>query len=250
MAMHGPDWLIARPIAHRGYHEASAGVMENTLSAFRRAVAAGFAIECDLHYAADGVPVVFHDDMLDRLCGVGGDVRARTARELAQLSVGATADRIASLADLLATVSGAVPLVIEMKGREGDDDGFAASVLEVLEDYEGPAALMSFDHWLIADLRALGCRRPLGLTADGVTEAAIAGHRAALEYEPDFLSYCVHHLPNAFTDAIRASGRPIISWTVRDEEGLRRSRRHADQMTFEGFDPDRLAMPAGRRPFH
>ena len=49
-----------------------AEVWENTLSAFARAADAGFAIECDLQYAADAVPVVFHDDDLKRLCGIEG----------------------------------------------------------------------------------------------------------------------------------------------------------------------------------
>ena len=54
-------------------------VWENTLSAFRRAVDKGFAIECDVHLTADGVPVVFHDDDLKRLTGTDGFVWQRTA---------------------------------------------------------------------------------------------------------------------------------------------------------------------------
>ena len=57
-------WLTERPIAHRGLHDLNRTVWENTLSAFSRAVEAGYAIECDLQYAADGVPVVFHDATL------------------------------------------------------------------------------------------------------------------------------------------------------------------------------------------
>ena len=60
-------WLTARPIAHRGYHDLRRGRPENTLAAFDAAVAAHYAIECDLHISADGVPVVFHDDDLERL---------------------------------------------------------------------------------------------------------------------------------------------------------------------------------------
>ena len=59
-------WLTERPVAHRGYHDMNKEVWENTLSAFSRAIDAGFAIECDLHYASDSVPVVFHDDEIGR----------------------------------------------------------------------------------------------------------------------------------------------------------------------------------------
>lgn len=233
----GLGWLTARPIAHRGYHDAATGVMENTLSAFARAVEAGFAIECDLQFAADGVPVVFHDETLERLCAIGGDVRARTAAELGQLAVGGSRDRIPRLGEALDLVAGRVPLVLELKGREGDDDGFAGAVLEVLEDYDGPVALMSFDQALLGALRGLSPSLPVGLTAEGVSEAAVAAHRRALAHRPDFVSYCVHHLPNAFVEEMRVLQRPVLSWTVRDGEGRRLSRLHADQMTFEGFDP-------------
>ena len=61
------DWLIARPVAHRGLHDATAGVIENTPSAFAAAVARDYAIECDLQVSADGEAMVHHDYVLGRL---------------------------------------------------------------------------------------------------------------------------------------------------------------------------------------
>ncbi|MBU2484480.1 MAG: glycerophosphodiester phosphodiesterase, partial [Alphaproteobacteria bacterium] len=158
-----PDlgWLVARPIAHRGYHDMNQSIWENTASAFQRAIDAGYAIECDVQIATDGVPVVFHDDDLERLCGLRGDVRERTSRELAQLRVGGTSDGVPSLPALLKQVAGKVPLVIELKGRPGDDEGFADAVVECLENYDGPVALMSFDHWLLRDLKATDASCPI-----------------------------------------------------------------------------------------
>ena len=63
MALNAPDWLVARPIAHRGLHDLSAGFVENTLAAANAALDAGFAIECDLQLSADGEVFVFHDDV-------------------------------------------------------------------------------------------------------------------------------------------------------------------------------------------
>lgn len=234
------SWLTARPIAHRGYHDMNRTVWENTPSAFKRAIEAGYAIECDLQIAADGVPVVFHDDDLERLCGLRGDVRARTSQELGQLTVGGTSDRIPSLPQLLKLVDGRVPLVIELKGREGDDDGFADAVVECLEGYEGPVALMSFDHWLLRDLKASDAPCPVGLTADGVKPEIFFTHEEAMQLGLSFISYCVHHLPNAFVEAQLAQGIPVITWTVRDADARAKTAAYADQMTFEGFDPDAL----------
>lgn len=230
-------WLTAQPVAHRGFHDMNRAVWENTLAAFSRAVEAGFAIECDLQYASDSVPVVFHDDTLERLCGLKGDVRERTSAELGLLAIGGTAERVPTLKQLLRLVDGRVPLVIELKGREGDDDGFAEAVLEEIEGYKGHIALMSFDHWLLKDLKAADCPRPLGLTAEGAKPEDFFRHDEAMQLGLDFISYHYGHLPNPFIEAQRRLGVPVITWTVRDEAAREHTSRYADQMTFEGFDP-------------
>ncbi|TXH83626.1 MAG: glycerophosphodiester phosphodiesterase [Rhizobium sp.] len=230
-------WLTERPVAHRGYHDMNREVWENTLSAFSRAIEAGFAIECDLHYASDGVPVVFHDDDLQRVCNLPGEVRERTSAELGLLSIGGTKDKIPTLKQLLQLCAGKVPLVLELKGREGDDEGFAESVLEVLEGYKGHVALMSFDHWLLKDLKALEAPYPVGLTAEGNNPETFFQHDEAMHLGLDFISYFYGHLPNPFVTAQRQRGIPVITWTVRDEAARKHTFANADQMTFEGFDP-------------
>jgi glycerophosphoryl diester phosphodiesterase len=230
-------WLTERPVAHRGFHDQNHQVWENTLSAFSLAIDAGFSIECDLHYAADGVPVVFHDDDLQRVCNLPGELRDRSSAELGLLSVGGTKDRIPTLKQLLLLCGGRVPLVLELKGRKDDDEGFAESVIEVLEDYKGHVALMSFDHWLLKDLKALNPPYPIGLTADGNNPDTFFVHDEAMQLGLDFISYFYGDLPNAFITAQRQKDVPVITWTVRDEAARRHTFAHADQMTFEGFDP-------------
>lgn len=72
--------LFLRPIAHRGLHDAAAGVIENTAPAFSAAIGKGYGIECDLRPASDGTPFVFHDFTLDRLIEASGPLEARTPR--------------------------------------------------------------------------------------------------------------------------------------------------------------------------
>ena len=234
------SWLTARPIAHRGYHDMNKTVWENTLSAFDRAIEHGFSIECDLQLANDGVPVVFHDDDLSRLCGLNDDVRLLTSRELGLKRIGGTADTVPSLRSLLDRAAGRVPLVLELKGRKDEDDGFAGAVLEELEGYKGHVALMSFDPWLLADLVELDCPRPVGLTAEGVREEKFREHEAAMALGLDFVSYAILHMPNRFISGLRENGTPVITWTVRTPDMRARTEAEADQMTFEGFDPDAM----------
>src|SRR5262245_49553689 len=66
------EWLTARPIAHRGLHDASSGVIENTGAAFSAAIAAGYGIETDLQISADAEAMVHHDDALGRLTEASG----------------------------------------------------------------------------------------------------------------------------------------------------------------------------------
>src|SRR5881392_1365342 len=101
----GFAWLTARPIAHRGYHDRGAGRIENTLSAAEAAIAANFAIECDLQLSVDGEAVVFHDDTLDRLTATAaGPVRARPLAELQAMPLCDSADHIPTLTELLARI--------------------------------------------------------------------------------------------------------------------------------------------------
>ena len=229
------DWLRATPIAHRGLHDKSKGRYENTLSAVKAAVANGYSIEIDLHPSRDGVPMVFHDNVLDRLTDQQGPFRERTAETLCQIHIGGTADCVPRLDQLLATVNGKSGLVIELKGIAGEDKGFVANVLKVLEGYNGPVALMSFNHWLLKDARDHGCPFPLGLTAEGNEDLHDIHSRAAQTYDIDFVSYGIKDLPNRFVREFRKQGNPVISWTIRDRDQAEKSAKYADQITFEGF---------------
>jgi len=119
--MSAPDWLVARPIAHRGLHDAGAGLIENTLAAADAAIAAGFAIECDVQDTADGEAVVFHDFTLDRLTSQKGPVRERKAADLAGTAIRGAAEGIPTLAAFLGRIAGATPLVVEIKSRFDND---------------------------------------------------------------------------------------------------------------------------------
>ena len=70
-----PPAFLTQPLAHRGYHDHSVGVIENSLSAFRAAIEAGYGIELDVRRSADDVAIVFHDDDMDRLTSATGPFR-------------------------------------------------------------------------------------------------------------------------------------------------------------------------------
>ncbi|MGY2050531.1 glycerophosphodiester phosphodiesterase family protein [Methylobacterium sp. JK268] len=243
-----PDWLTARPIAHRGLHDRAAGIPENTIAAAEAAIAGGYAIECDVQLSRDGEAMVFHDDGLGRLAGEPGRVRERDAAALAALAVAGSAERIPSLPDFLARIAGRTPLVIEVKSRFDGDLALARRVAAVVAAYAGPVALKSFDPAIVGALADLAPGLPRGIVAEsrqddpsyaGLSEAARTGLAQLLHFaesRPDFLSWRVDDLPNAPTHLARLlGGRPVMTWTVRTPEQMARARAHADQMVFEGF---------------
>lgn len=235
--MSAPAWLTQNPIAHRGYHDLNDAIWENTMPAFRRAIDCGFAIECDIRLSADGVPIVFHDDDLTRLCGLSETIEALDSAEISTIPVGTSAAIIPTYADLLETCAGRVPLVVELKPGKTPDPRFVPAVIALTERYSGAVALMSFSGALMAELRQSGISCPLGLTAEGNSEADFAKHRETLSLGLDFVSYYYDHLNNDFIAGLRQNGITVITWTVRDERARTLTFQFAEQMTFEGFDP-------------
>jgi glycerophosphoryl diester phosphodiesterase len=240
------DWLVARPIAHRGLHNKPLGVIENTPSAFGAALAANYAIECDLQMTADGEAVVFHDDTLDRLTDENGRTDKRSIKELQRISIHGSGDRMQTLGELLDQVSGKVPLVIELKSHWDGDVALAARALKVLEPYIGPYALMSFDPDLIVAVAELSPRTVRGITADRAVHpyynALPVERRIGLRHfahlartRPHFLSYRFQDLPFAPVQQFRAVGFPVITWTIRNREEESQALRYCDQVTFEGY---------------
>ena len=84
--MRAPDWLTARPVAHRGLHDRARGIIENAHAAFEAAINAGYAIECDVQLSSDGVPFIFHDDDFDRLTSAKGPSDALPIAEVKKLA--------------------------------------------------------------------------------------------------------------------------------------------------------------------
>jgi glycerophosphoryl diester phosphodiesterase len=242
-----PDWLIARPIAHRGLHDAAAGRIENTASAALAAVEGNYAIECDVQISADGEAMVFHDDDLDRLTEGHGPVAALPAAELKRVAFRKTADRMMTLGDYCDLIDGRATLVVEIKSRFDGDRRLAERVVRILNAYNGPTAAMSFDPWPVGVVRNMAPGIFRGIVAERhYTHAEwnfltprqklnLSWMLHAPASRPQFIAYHVNDLPAAVPSFGRALGLPVLTWTVRTDAQRQIAKRNADQMIFEGF---------------
>lgn len=248
--MRAPDWLTARPVAHRGLHDAARGIIENMPAAITAAIEGNFSIEVDLQLSADGEAMVHHDDALGRLTEGSGTLLSKTAAELRALTFRDTSERMMSLGDLLALVGGRVPLVIEVKSHFGGDRKLVTRMAEVLAGYSGPAAVMSFDPDQVLALRERIPELPRGIIAQRDYDdpywyklapeqrRGMLHLRHALRTRPHFVAFWINQLPApAPWIARNVFGLPLLTWTVRTPEQRHRAARYADQVIFEGFRP-------------
>jgi glycerophosphoryl diester phosphodiesterase len=242
-------FLTARPVAHRGLHDAGRGVVENMPAAIDAALDGGFAIEVDLQASADGEAMVFHDFTLDRLTERAGPVRALAAAALTEVPFKGTAERMMRLSELLDRVAGRAPLLIEIKSDFSGDTRLAVRAAQVVAAYDGPAALMSFDPAMIETVRRAAPAVPRGVVAEHHYDhpdwtALSARSRFCLgnllhwpRSRFQFVAYRVADLGAPAPRVARGLGVPLLAWTVRTPQQRTQAARGADQMIFEGFVP-------------
>ena len=239
------------PAAHRGLHDIDRGIVENSQGAVLAALEHNFGIEVDLQLSADNVPMVFHDFSLERLVDASGLVRDHSAEELSQMPYRVGSDRVMTLDDFLDTVSGQVPLYVELKSNWSGDMALAAATAPKVNAYKGPLALMSFDPWMVRTCRHLCPRLPCGLVSGAYTDANWDPHaggaiaRFALRHmlsaaiaQPAFINYDISIISALAPRLARFFGLPMLTWTVRTEHDRKMAAQFADAMVFEGFVPE------------
>jgi glycerophosphoryl diester phosphodiesterase len=231
-------------------HDTAKGIIENSASAVSAAMGAGFGIEVDLQCAANHVPIVFHDSVLDRLTVETGPVAAHDAAALSRIPLRDSKDSILSLPALLERVNGFVPLLLEVKSTWSRDGKFEANIAHMLAAYKGPVAVMSFDPYSLKAFREISPLLPRGLVADRFDDQShwsqlTIWQRIAMRNLltsaiawPNFIAYDIAALPAVAPLAARfLFGLPLLTWTVRTAEERERALRYADSMIFESIRP-------------
>ena len=205
--------------AHRG---ASAEAPENTLAAFRRALDAGAdGIEMDVHLASDGVPIVIHDDTLERTTDGSGAVAAHRAAQLQTLDAGSwfgphfAGEPLPTLEEALRLLAGRLRINLEVKeSRSG------LAVLDLLRAFPtADVVISSFDHALLTALRRTAPDLPLAVLLEAGNWRHALARAAALR------ACAFHPHANLVSRPLLAACRrlqlPVFAWTVDDAKRAR-----------------------------
>lgn len=215
--------FMGRNIAHRGLHTIDKSVPENSLAAFRAAVDHGYGVEFDVHLTADDRLVVFHDDTLERMCGVEGRVTEWTYAELCRLSLSNSDQRIPLLEEVLAVIGGKVPIILEIK-RSKRNRETCEHVYHALWRYRGAYCVESFDPFVVrwwkknapGVLRGqLSCRKEKLTGTNALSAFALSHLLTNFLCRPQFVAYGICEKKPWTVRLCEKLGAMRVAWTGR-----------------------------------
>lgn len=233
------DKLRGWNYAHRGLHDADKP--ENSMAAFRAALEHGYGIELDIHLLKDGNLAVIHDSLLQRTVGVEGRIEDLATADLANCHLLGTEETIPQFRQVLDLYDGKAPLIVELKCVDGNVAPLCEAACKMLDNYNGPYCMESFDPRVVAWLRKHRpdiCRGQLAenwmgkkLPVPGVLRWAMTYHITNVYTRPDFIAYKYADRKTFGTDLCRKwLGLQGVSWTLK-------TREEYDTAVFDGWIP-------------
>ena len=232
--------------AHRGLHDATRP--ENSLAAFRAAVAKGYGIELDVHVLKDGGLAVIHDSKLARTTGAEGCIEDLQTPDLWQYHLEGSNEHIPTLGEVLNVVDGQVPLMVELKAPAKGYQRLCQSVCEELDRYQGMYCVQSFDPRIVHWFRKNRPEILRGQLAKNFLKAK--GSLSLLLWPvmswqtlnfwtlPDFVSYRFGHRKTLGNKLVRKLwGATQFTWVVTTPEEYQTAKKEGWVCIFEDFEP-------------
>ena len=224
-----------RNFAHRGLHKRDKSVPENSLAAFERAASYGYGIELDVQLSKDGRVVVFHDDTLNRVCGVDARVDSKTFDELRQLRLCGTDETIPLFSEVLKTVRGRGALIVELKNGKRNRE-LCEKTYAMLRRYTGDYCIESFNPFIVRwfRLNAPEANPPKDYNGEVSPVSAFLLGNVLLNFlaRPQFIAYKIAPKPFSvkFCEAL---GAMKVCWTSHEWA----NEKGNDTVIFEFYKP-------------
>lgn len=235
--------------AHRGLYDKAAGIPENSLSAFSRAVAHGFGVELDVHLLRDGSLAVFHDSDIRRMTGRAGYLEDLSAEELGDYPLDGTKETIPQFCDVLALFEDTgLPIIVELKSFRDNYAALTERTMRELDKFRVVYCVESFDPRCVAWVRKhrpevirgqlsqnfLKERGKLSLPMAFATTHLLSN----IMVQPDFVAYRFKDRKKwAPRLCRRIYGAQRVYWTIRSKEELSIAESDGAIAIFEHFLP-------------
>ena len=241
--------FISAKYAHRGLHDEK--MPENSLAAFAAAVELGFGIELDVRLSKDGRLVVFHDDTLNRMCGIDARVDEKTYDELLEYRLLDSDCKIPTFREVLEVVAGKVPLLIEIKEDAGNDK-VSLTLAEELSGYDGPYIIESFNPLSLGVIKEIMPDVARGFLSQRFLKNENKAYHKPLYFvlqnlllnriaSPAFIAYDINGRDSiSLRIARRLLGAVTVAWTVRSaEEEAIAKKAGFSTVIFENYIPEK-----------
>lgn len=235
--------------AHRGLYDKEAGIPENSLPAFSRAIARGFGAELDVHLLRDGTLAVFHDSDIRRMTGRAGYLEDLSAEELGDYPLDGTKETIPQFCDVLALFEDTgLPIIVELKSFRDNYAALTERTMRELDKFRVVYCVESFDPRCVAWVRKhrpevirgqlsqnfLKDRGKLSLPMAFATTHLLSN----IMVQPDFVAYRFKDRKKwAPRLCRRIYGAQRVYWTVRSKEELSIAESDGAIAIFEHFLP-------------
>ena len=230
--------------AHRGLHDLKNGIPENSLAAFKAASEKGYGAEMDVQLSKDGQVVVFHDDTLERVCGVKGSVADYDYNDLHKMSLCGTGETISLFTDVLKTFyrPGCGPLLVELKTGKRNRE-LCEKTRALLKGYPGVFCIESFNPFIVLWFKKNAPEIFRGQLAEGPggypkTIPRFVAHLLSYCWmnflnRPDFIAYEICQRPKRILK-LREKGLLLFAWTSRKPG---ENEADNDAVIFENYRP-------------
>ena len=233
--------------AHRGLHDETKP--ENSMAAFRAALEAGYGIELDIHLLKDGNLAVMHDSSLLRTAGCDINIEELTTEQLKDYHLGGTDQTIPEFREVLELFAGKAPIIIELKVAKGNYAALTETACAMMEGYNGPWCMESFDPRCIWWLKK---HRP-DIIRGQLTANYFKDEKSTLSVplkwglqnqvfnfvtRPDFTAYKFEDRKTLSNSLVRKFwGVQGVSWTIRSQADFDTAVKEGWIPIFENFNP-------------
>lgn len=239
------NWIVSTKFVSRGlFDEASP---ENSLSAIKKAVDAGYGLYLDVRSLGDNNIVVFCDETLGRMTGNDGFITHVSLGDISEINLLDSNEKIPTLDEALEVIAGKVPVIINIKSLHEDDEAHASfekHVWKILSSYKGDYAVASANPYTLEWFKINAPKVKRGQVSSFYKNSNLP-FRIRFNYkrlklngkvsEPNFIIYKASDLPNRFVKKYK--NIPLLAGHVNSSEVYEKLAKVNCNYIFEGFLP-------------